>query len=657
MSRGCKLYNLSYILHRRGAFDVARFDKLGNARAFIAWSERQDRLHVFLVCLFNFYFMLEKLQNAVRLSLFMTITLLCANLDACAQVNLIERRVYYLDATYSMVSNKLWESSKDNLIRAIENIDDVNTELIIVVFADDKNPAKKIWGKWEKKATTLGKQELIRNIKRLTDPIRSSMTNLYDPWMDFYSEAKPDRVNYMFLMTDGGHEQGGDFFSAIDQWKNRTDTLTYGFFVELTDKVGATEVKARNKARQHIDSLQGHRLWRVSTADVNINLIRLEQCVTYNVRGDKYIDIPIFFSGKDSAAIEDLEFKFANNADFEIKKVDSSKDAVRVYIDNHVDIFTYPTNSIIPLSVKINSKDGKTFLLTNSVNIKCLNKKEKKLSFFDSQIRGKVKHYDSFWWVKANTTPCIAQIDLEFNQEALNDKETFVEFVVVDNNGTTLPPSSINLALDSVPCKDNKIRVKTSDKKLSLSISFPDGTEPGIYQGYLKPVNYHLDRIGNIELNASSSEYPIMWRIKYIHSMNPLARALMQVCICILSALLFWFLILKPVKYPCFPKFRKMVLVKKNGTVVTQFSVNFKGARKVVFADKKQPQRVLNKLFTGRIDTVVNPIFGEPIIFFPRKGRKAMAIGRGYLFRPNPIPQSGVAEICEPTQKLIINLQ
>ena len=33
--------------HQRGAFDVARFDNLGNAKAFTQWNERQDWLHVF----------------------------------------------------------------------------------------------------------------------------------------------------------------------------------------------------------------------------------------------------------------------------------------------------------------------------------------------------------------------------------------------------------------------------------------------------------------------------------------------------------------------------------------------------------------------------------------------------------------------------------
>ena len=100
-----------------------------------------------------------------------------------------------------------------------------------------------------------------------------------------------------------------------------------------------------------------------------------------------------------------------------------------------------------------------------------------------------------------------------------------------------------------------------------------------------------------------------------------------------------------------------MILVKKDDAVVAQFTINFKGARRVVFSAEKQSQSYLNRLFTGRIDTIVNPVFKEPITFTPRQKRKAMAKGSGYLFNPNPIPQSGVAVISSPTKNLFINLQ
>ncbi len=567
-----------------------------------------------------------------------------------------ERRVYYLDATYSMVSNKLWEPSKENLIKAIENIEDVNTEIVVVVFSDDINPSKRVWEKWEENATSSGKDILINNIKGLANPVTTTMTNLYDPWMDFYSEIKQGKVNYMFLMTDGGHEQGGDFLAAIDQWKQSTNSLTYGFFVELTENVGPGEINARNMARQHIDR-QKERLWRVSTADVNINLIRLEQSATFNVRGDKFIDVPIYFSGKDRATIKELNFEFVNNTDFKVQKIDISDNGARIYIDSSVDIYSYPSSNNVPLAITLKGTDDKTFLLTETINIKCLNKKEKVMFLSDSRITGKVEHYDSFAWVESKTTPYYTEINLDFSQDALNDPTAFVDLAVVDNNGDILSPSKVLFSLDGVPCADNIIKIKPNDKSITLSISFPDGSKTGIHQGYLKPLNYNMDRIGNMELNNSTSDYPVIWRVRYTHLMNPLAKLVMWFCIFIISAALFWFLILKPLKYPRFPKFRKMVLVKKDRAVVAQFTVNFKGARCVVFANKKQRQSTLNKLFTGKIDTIVNPVFEDPITFIPKRKKKAMAKGNGYLFNPNPIPQSGAAEISSPSKKIIITLK
>ena len=49
-----------------------------------------------------------------------------------------ERRVYYLDCSYSMVRpNKIWNAVCDNLIKAIENIEDETTEIYVIPFAVD----------------------------------------------------------------------------------------------------------------------------------------------------------------------------------------------------------------------------------------------------------------------------------------------------------------------------------------------------------------------------------------------------------------------------------------------------------------------------------------------------------------------------------------
>lgn len=86
------------------------------------------------------------MRNFVKMYLLLWIGLL-GHFGVYAQNLSGERRVYYLDATYSMVLNNLWEPSKENLIEAIKNIEDVNTEIVVVIFADDRNPQKKRFGK------------------------------------------------------------------------------------------------------------------------------------------------------------------------------------------------------------------------------------------------------------------------------------------------------------------------------------------------------------------------------------------------------------------------------------------------------------------------------------------------------------------------------
>lgn len=586
---------------------------------------------------------------------------------ACSQVfaeMLQERRIYYLDATYSMVTNKLWELCKENLINAIKNIEDINTEIVVVVFADDICPTKNVWEKWEEKATSAGKNKLINEIKNLTKPVTSSMTNLYSPWVDFYSELRPGTVNYLFLMTDGGHESkynGGiplnAFLDEIDKWAEKTDSLTYGFYVELSEEVSKNEEYSRNKTREHIDR-QKQRLWRVSTADVNINLVRLEQTATFNVRGDKHVDIPVYFSGKDKEVLKKLVFCFEGSDAFTVDSIAYMEDCIRVSIGKNVDIHTYPENSTIALSVLLNNADDKTFLLTNTVSINCLNKKEKTLYFSNPQITGTIEHYNAFLWKKAHTDTLRVDIGLEFNKDALADPQSFITFSVVDNNGYPLPSSSVYFAQNEVPFSENTITVYSSDERLSLIISFPEGTDKGVHQGYFKPTSYLLDRIGNIVLNEQSTDFPLTWRIQYKNCMNPLAKIVMRIGIIIALFFLFWFLVWKPLKFPKFRTFRKRILIKRDGVAVAQINVDFKKARRVVFANQKQHQSFANRLFTGRIKTVVNPVFEDPISFVPKqRGRMAMAIGKGYVTNPNPIPQNGVATITNTIKKIVITTQ
>ena len=77
-----------------------------------------------------------------------------------------ERRVYYLDCSYSMKQpNGIWDEVKENLKNAIEKVTDETTELVVVPFAFDKNHHTSLPA-FSSLATSKGKDFLKNKIGR-----------------------------------------------------------------------------------------------------------------------------------------------------------------------------------------------------------------------------------------------------------------------------------------------------------------------------------------------------------------------------------------------------------------------------------------------------------------------------------------------------------
>ena len=284
-----------------------------------------------------------------------------------AQV-LKERRVYYLDCSYSMVTpNKIWGKVCDNLIKAIDNVEDETTELIVVPFAFD-NQHHNTLSAFKELATPQGKANLKSKISSIK-PNTATMTYHSDALKDFYNNrVAPDRVNYMFFMTDGQNEENPDPMpKLLEQWGNRySGKNVYGFYVMLHDA-------ATNKNTENIITKQPQ-LWKVKTADVNINLIRLQNHAVFNARNDKYFDLPIYGKAdgkKFSAAV-------IGTAPYSVSKVEKKGDRLRIYLA-HGDVHQLPVSLNVPLKITMTGGGPYDFLVTESVNVKCESKPERSL--------------------------------------------------------------------------------------------------------------------------------------------------------------------------------------------------------------------------------------------------------------------------------------
>lgn len=268
---------------------------------------------------------------------------------------------------------------------------------------------------------------------------------------------------------------------------------------------------------------------------------------------------------------------------------------------------------------------------------------------------GSVEYYPDFLWVNSKITPLEKEFEFAFSPDAQLDSESYAELQFVDNNGDPVSTDIMQVSDKEGALKDNKLRVSSNVDSKVLIFTFSPDASGGKYQGYLKLISHNLDRIDSIALNPGDNVDIFQWTLHFNKQMNPLKIALLCALIALGACFFLWFMVIRPMVYPHFGKFKKTILIKQNGIIVGQSNFVFTGARKVVFFDRKVQQSVWNRLFIGEIKTYVNPLFKTKLTFSP-KGRNAVVSGAGYAVNPNPVPRSGVATINYNSEKVSITL-
>ena len=279
-----------------------------------------------------------------------------------------ERRVYYLDCSFSMKLNKLWNPVRANLNNAIDAVPYEDTELLVVPFAFDNLHHSRLKAVFAK-ANQAGKDKLKAYVNNL--PLnKGTMTYHKDVLDDFYSQSvDDDKVTYMFLMTDGQDEgKPGEFLSLLNQWgRLYGNKNVYGFYVML-------DLAARNPKIEEAIDRQPH-LWKVETADININLVRLQNHAIFNIRNDSYIDLPIYGTTKGLI----INANFADSSPYEVIKVAQDTNKLRVFIKVKENKSLLPDSDLHNLNLTMTGGGDFDFLVTETVAVKCENKKERSL--------------------------------------------------------------------------------------------------------------------------------------------------------------------------------------------------------------------------------------------------------------------------------------
>ena len=112
-------------------------------------------------------------------------------------------QIYLWDVTYSMKQNDIWEQVRGQLIESIEDVQDLDTEVIVIPFQDDAFEERRVRLSDEK-----GMQELIDWIHsyELPTPAGGHGTNICRALERAEDFIRPENIDVVFLMTDGTHE-------------------------------------------------------------------------------------------------------------------------------------------------------------------------------------------------------------------------------------------------------------------------------------------------------------------------------------------------------------------------------------------------------------------------------------------------------------------
>lgn len=202
-----------------------------------------------------------KIQKRLFIIRLFSATLLFSfSLVLSAQGYMKEKRIYLLDVTGSMSgfggSENIFDSVKNQLISAINEVDESNTEIEVIPYAD--KPGSIITG---------SKEDVISKLSNIKATGKN--TNIDAAWRKGVSRIDNTRVNYMFLLTDGKHNSGPTYYSfcqTICDWKNVSlGKYVFAFYVMLTHN-------AEDETIQKIAE-ETPQMWSIKNMNVNVTFV------------------------------------------------------------------------------------------------------------------------------------------------------------------------------------------------------------------------------------------------------------------------------------------------------------------------------------------------------------------------------------------------
>lgn len=290
------------------------------------------------------------------------------------------RNIYLLDVTLSMFGKvtgnaNIFDDVKKELIKAITAINNENTDIVVVTFQDE------ILNSWEAKATKEGKSKIISNLNSInSENVPKQYTNIYRVWNEGKSLVDNDKVNVIYLLTDGEHNVSHTpkekLYKEVENWGSfALGNDYYAFLVELTEQAKDEELRKIIKKTNQAQIISGIEFFIVSIEDLNPVINTYDELIfNFNLLGDRLNSLPIDFTFE--LKLNDNNFELVDNNAKQISDL-----PLRIKLKPKKTIETIQKEldqkSFIELSLIYNEeKYPQIKVLNNKINCQVNNKKE-----------------------------------------------------------------------------------------------------------------------------------------------------------------------------------------------------------------------------------------------------------------------------------------
>ncbi len=407
--------------------------------------------------------------------------------------------------------NGMWKDLKEAIIECIQYAEeDPGNEITIVTFNDD------IRDVYSQKASAEGKQSLVDYVR--TYKYKShKYTNIVAAVNKFYSLLGKEKINYMFLFTDGDNDHPttkAQLIPTLDSWTTRTSGHdAFGFYVLVHPDADKSDIRNSVQSQDNF--------WIVKDAKVRIKICSFPSSLKYNIRDER---------GPKTISIRG---KYAN-ADGKVQLVSNDQyyDIIcsDVAIANgKLDIEVKPKEGVVPpashtliLTPQLSDADPYTFVGPKEINLSVSNLPERSLvlSFEDKNL-GKASYHGAFLISKAASKPVLSDIKVEFSDQAKAENSSAVMKVYLVDKKTEqkISPDSQNLtiSINGNVLADGSFKLTPEMTNAVLSISGQPGTKSGSYYGRIELVPSNLDYYS---INGSPDVFK--WKMSFSHKWNPL---------------------------------------------------------------------------------------------------------------------------------------